>query len=96
MSYWTTVAVPCAPPSLVGRLLVPTPHAESTLRDVRSWMRRNAKTWTDALLPGEPGFTGFVVDQDGEPALTVEYGLDADAEPVEHTRAELAAMRGAS
>ena len=74
---------------------MPQPYASSTLRDVRAWLARNAATWIAALVPGEPGFTGLVLDQDGEPALAVAYGLDADAEPVEHNRAELAAMRGA-
>jgi hypothetical protein len=75
------------------RLLVPEPRRVATLRDARAWLSRTAATWIAALHPHEDGFTGSVLDEDGSPALAVEYGTDPDADPIEHDRDELREMQ---
>ena len=85
------VAIPCAPPILIGRELAR--RECRTMRDVRAWVSRNAATWCDALDPGTSGFTAFVTDDDGEPAFALESARDPDAEPIEHDREDLEEMR---
>jgi hypothetical protein len=75
------------------RLLVPAPRRVATLKDARAWLYMMRGTWLDALLPTEDGFSGSVLDEDGSEALTVEYGRDPDAEPIEHDRASLREMK---
>ncbi len=94
MSYSVTVTAKSLLPARAARLLVPDPREVSTIREARAWLSRMAGTWCAALLPTEAGFIGLVVDEDGKPARTIEYGVDPDVEPVEHDRDALAAMRG--
>jgi hypothetical protein len=79
--------------AIAPRLLVPEPYRFATLKAARAWLSRMAATWIGALFDGEDGFSGCVLDEDGSEALTVEYGRDPDAEPIEHDRASLREMK---
>lgn len=87
MRFLAIAAVPCAPPKRIGRELARC--STTRLRDARAWASRNAATFIGALDPGEPGFSVFVTDADNDPALTLAYGRDPDAEPVELDRDDL-------
>lgn len=93
MRYAVTVHAHSMIAARASRLLVPKPRHVPTLKAARSWLSMMRATWTDALLPSEDGFSGSVLDEDGSEALTIEYGRDPDAEPVEHDRASLREMK---
>lgn len=95
MKYLLTVALPAAPPSLIGRLLVPEPREFPTVREADAWSRRNADSWRDALLPGETYFTAWILDELRVPVRTLEFPSASGAEPVVLGRKALGEM-GAS
>ena len=95
MRYSVTVLARSLMPARGGRPLVPEPRGHATLAQARGWVWRNAATWCSALLPTEEGFSAFVLDEDGSEALTLEYGRDPDAQPVEHDRESLREMKAA-
>lgn len=91
MSYSVSIAVTG---TTTGRVLAS--RVVERLRDARRWVARNSETWLEALDPDEQGFVAFIFDDEDRPILTIEVGRDRAVEPVEHNRAELAAMRGAT
>jgi hypothetical protein len=94
--YSVAVYVSYATGATRGRQLAPTPgdrRTEPTIRAIRAWLDLMRPTWLGALDVGEPGFIALVLDDEGEPARTFEYGRDPDAEPIEHGRASLRAMQ---
>ena len=93
MKYFVTVALPGAPPDLLGRLLVPAPRELPTLRDADAWSRRNADSWRDSLLPNETYFTAWILDEEGVPARTLEFPSGLGAEPTTLDRKTLRRLR---
>jgi len=93
-SYTVTVAARSLVPAREERLLMPAPRPVATLREARAFLQRMRPTWlgSECLLPTESGFVGYVVDDEGVAALSIEFGRDGE-EPIEHGREELEAMR---
>lgn len=97
MRYSITTVARSLIPSIGGRPLVREPYRVATLTAARAWVSMMAPTWRnpETLLASEAGFTAFVLDADGAPALTLEYPRDPDAEPIEFDRGELREMNAA-
>lgn len=91
MRYSATVFISYAPGSQRGRKLAE--RDEPTMAAVEAWLERLRPTWLAALEDGDPGFIALVVDDDGEPACTFEYGRDPDAPPIRTGRKTLRSMR---
>ncbi len=94
MRYLVTVAIPAAPPALVGRVLVHQ-RPVATRREARAFVNRNADTWRDAMEPGETHFTAWLVNDEDETVRAITFDRTLGAPGVELGRDTLRAMRAA-